>query len=73
MRQRRPGRSANGCVRPIRTKSLFAQTRLTLGDAKVAPLGKSGVAVRLEIVSAVESSFLVELVMGCRGDCGEFL
>ena len=44
-----------------------------LGCAKAAPLGKSGGAVKLEVFSAVEVAFLVEMIVDRRVGGDEFL
>jgi hypothetical protein len=44
-------------------QSLFAQTHSALCRKELTPLGESGGAVQLEILSAVKGAFLVEMVV----------
>ena len=65
--------SALGCCQTNSNQSQLVQLDCPLSRAKPAPLGESSGAVGLEIVAAVEMSFLVEVVVD-RGMNGcEFL
>lgn len=44
-------------------QSLFALPAPSSGSKKTAPLGQSSGAVQLEILSAVEGAFLIEMVV----------
>ena len=46
---------------------------MNLSGTNLAPLGESGGAVGLEIVSAVEGAFLVEMIADGGMNGGEFL
>ena len=54
-------------------RSQLADDDEVSGHAQPTPLGKSGGAVSLKVVSAVEVAFLVEVVMDGGVDGSEFL
>ena len=61
------------CCQTNANRSQLADGDEVSGHAQPTPLGKSGGAVQLETVSAVEVAFLVEVVMDGGVDGGEFL
>ncbi len=63
----------DGCCQTNANRSQLADDDEVSGHAQPTPLGKSGGAVSLEVVSAVEVAFLVEVVMDGGVDGSEFL
>jgi hypothetical protein len=67
------GKADGGCCQTNANQSQFAPIRRISGCTELTPLGKSGGAVQLKIVSAVEVAFVVEVSMDRGMDGGEFL
>ena len=61
------------CCQTNANRSQLADGDEISGHAQPTPLGKSGGAVSLKVVSAVEVAFLVEVVMDGGVDGSEFL
>ncbi len=63
----------DGCCQTNANQSQFAPARRISGCAELTPLGKSGGAVELEVVPAVEVAFLIKEIVDGGMDGGEFL
>ena len=61
------------CCQTNANQSLLGQSHCPLSRAKTTPLGKCGGAGFLEMISAGEAAFLVEVVVDGRVDGGELL
>ncbi len=68
-----PEADIGGCCQTNANRSQLAGDNEVSGHAQPTPLGKSGGAVSLKVVAAVEVAFLVEVVMDGGMNGGEFL
>ncbi len=67
------GDTREGCCQTNANRSQLADDDEVSGHAQPTPLGKSGGAVSLKVVAAVEVAFLVEVVMDGGVDGSELL
>ena len=65
--------SSEGWCQTNSNQSQFTPKYRNLCRTKQAPLGEGGGAVELEIVSAVEGTFLIEMIADGGMNGGEFL
>ena len=61
------------CCQTNSNQSQFPSANVNLYGTKLAPLGESRASIMFEIVSVVEVTFVIEMVVDRRMDGGEFL